>query len=460
MSSHFRQRPIVLLLVLVMAFATVGFAQQTAEIKIVPGPVSGPKFLTKTEQALETVRQGQIMQTEGKQPTFVGEPISLDLVNVDLIDFFRIVSELSGLNVIIDPDVKGTITIHVENVPWDQVFETVLRSHRLQKTIEGNVVRISTQKTLQTEAEDRAKLQVAAFNATELVTMTRRLNYAKAADLEKPIKEQLTRRGQFNFDLRSNTLIIKDVGDQVRVVNALIDTLDLAEPQVEIEARVIEATTTFSRDIGIQFDLVAGNPFRDRVSTAGSVVAPIAIDRDRFGALGIRVGNLIDTFQLDLAISAAEAKGDARILSKPRVSAQNNKEALITQGQRIPIPVTQNFTTTVRFEDAALKLRVTPQITDQGTVLLKLKVENNIPDFSVTVLGIPIILTSESETEVLVANGGTTVIGGIYIEQDRNREDRVPGLGSLPVVGHLFKRSLKQRDTREILFFITPRIKQ
>jgi len=455
MVTHNRKGKVVLAWMLACVLGTLAIAQQNAEVKILPAPTSLPRLHSRTEQALETVRQGQV-QVEG-QTAYLGEPISLDLVSVDVIDFFRIISELSGLNVIIDPDVKGTITIHVESVPWGQVFETVLKSHSLQKTLEGNVVRISTKKTIQAEEEARASLKASSFKAAELVTMTRRLNYAKVLGVEKAMKEQLTLRGQLNIDVRSNTLIIKDVGDQVRVISQLIDTLDMPEPQVEIEARVIEATTNFSRDLGVQFGLTAGNPFRDRVTSSGQVFRGI---EDPAGSLGIRVGNLIDTVQLDLTISAAESRGEARVLSKPRVSAQNNAEAIITQGTRIPIPVTQNFTTTVRFETAALQMRVTPQITDQGTVLLKLKVENNVPDFTVTVLGIPIILSSESETEVLVANGGTTVIGGIYIETDRDRENRVPGLGSLPVVGHLFKNSKKQRDTREILFFITPRIKQ
>ncbi|MBI2822848.1 MAG: type IV pilus secretin PilQ [Acidobacteria bacterium] len=409
----------------------------------------------ESEAATPLQTPGSPAQAPATGP-YTGDPVTLDLVNVELFDFFRIVSELSGLNVIIDPEVKGTITIHVENVPWDQVFETVLKSHGLEKKIEGNVVRVATRERLRSEEELTQRLKRAAFLATDTVTVTRKLNYGKSADVAKALEKQLTERGQINIDERTNTLIISDVAAQMETLLNLAAQLDIPERQVEIEARVIEATTNFSRDLGVQLGFQAGNASRDRLSGSTRIDLPA---QDATSSVGIRVGRLVDTTLLDAVISAAERRGEARILSKPRVSAQNNTEARIIQGSRIPIPVTQNFTTTVRFEEAALKLTVTPQITEQNTILLKLKVENNIPDFTVTVLGIPVILISESETRVLVDNGGTTVIGGIFVESDRNQSNRVPGLGSLPILGNLFKRQLRQRDTREILFFITTRIK-
>ncbi|MBI4456837.1 MAG: secretin and TonB N-terminal domain-containing protein [Acidobacteria bacterium] len=418
---------------------------------LIAAEAPGATLPTSTSQASQLQRP-----TPPPSGTYTGEPITLDLVNVELFDFFRIVSELSGLNVIIDPDVKGTITIHVESVPWDQVFETVLKSHGLEKKIEGNVVRILTKERLRAEEELTQKLKRAAFLATDTVTVTRRLNYAKAADTARALEKQLTERGQINVDERTNTLIISDIASQIDTLSNLASLLDAPERQVEIEARVIEATTNFSRDLGVQLGLQVGNTTRDRNSGSGTVTLPAT---DPTSSVGIKIGKLVDTVRLDAAISAAERRGEARILSKPRVSAQNNAEARIIQGSRIPIPVTQNFTTTVRFEEAALKLTVTPQITDQNTILLKLKVENNVPDFTITVLGIPVILISESETRVLVENGGTTVLGGIFVDSNRDQKNAVPGLSSLPVVGNLFKRQLRQRDTREILFFITTRIR-
>jgi type IV pilus assembly protein PilQ len=235
----------------------------------------------------------------------------------------------------------------------------------------------------------------------------------------------------------------------------MLDTIDVPEHQVEIEARIIEATTNFAREIGAQFGFLIGRD-GDRNQGGFRAFAPV---EDPVGVAAFTTGKLMDVFRLDTVITAAELSGDARILSKPRVSAQNNSEAIITQGERIPIPVQMNFTTTVRFETAALRLTVTPQITEEETIALAIKVENNVPDFSRTVMGIPTILTSEAETHVLVPDGGTTVIGGIFVETDREAEDKVPGLGNIPILGHLFKKTSVERETREILFFLTPKIK-
>ncbi len=392
-------------------------------------------------------------------PSYEGEPISLKLVNASLVDFFRAVSELSGLNVLIDPDVRGSITINVDEVPWDQLFDVVLKSHRLEKSIQGNLVRISTKETLRLEEEAVRDLKRAAFLAADTKTVARRLNYADAKAVFEGLDEDkafLSQRGELVVDERTNTIFVTDVPEQVDRVLDFLTQIDIPESQVEIEARIIEATTSFAREIGANFGFAIGTG-SDRNRGSFRAFAPVD---EPVGTANFTTGTFLDTFRLDAMITAAELRGDARILSKPRVSAQNNAEAIITQGSRIPIPVQINFTTTVRFETAALRLTVTPQITEEDTVALTIKVENNIPDFSRTVLGIPTILTSEAETRVLVESGGTTVIGGIFVETDRNSVDKVPGLGNVPVLGHLFKRTSKERETREILFFLTPKIKK
>ncbi len=384
-----------------------------------------------------------------------GEPISLKLVDVSLVDFFRTISELTELNILIDPDVKGAITINVEQVPWDLLFNTVLKSNGLEKSIDGNLVRISTKKTLQQEELAKEAMKKAAFLAADTSTVTIRLNYAMAKDLAKAVEKQLSERGQIDVDERTNTIILTDISPKVKQLTGLLNSLDVPEQQVEIEARIIEATTTFVRELGSQLGLTIGKS-TDRVQGGLSVLAPV---EEPIGNTAIRVGKMVDTFRLDAMISAAESTGQAKMLSKPRVSAQNNAKAIITQGSKIPIPVQQNFTTTVRFETAALQLVVTPQVTEERTVLLNIQVDYNFPDFTRTVLGIPVILTSESQTLVLVPDGGTTVIGGIFVEIDRNNQDKVPGLGDIPVFGNLFTHSTKTRETREMVFFITPRIK-
>jgi type IV pilus assembly protein PilQ len=391
-----------------------------------------------------------------QETSFEGEPVSLKLVDVSLVDFFRTISELSGLNILIDPDVSGLVTINVEEVPWDQLFEVVLKSHGLRAGIEGSLVRISTRRTLQQEEESEQALKRAAFLAQDTTTVTLNLNYAVGEDILRTLERQLTQRGELTVDSRTNTVIITDVPEGVRKISRLIETLDAPEKQVEIEARIVEATTRFARQLGSELGMQFGK-ITDRVQGGADVSAGIA---QPIGTALLTSGKMLDTVRLDAILTAAEARGEARILSKPRVTAQNNAEAIITQGSKIPIPVQQNFSTSVRFETAALQLTVTPQITEEETVSLNIRVENNVPDFSRTVLGIPTILTSESRTRVLVQDGGTTVIGGIYVEIDRENLNKVPALGDIPVLGHLFKNTTKERETREILFFITPRIRQ
>jgi len=401
------------------------------------------------------------------QGPYTGQPVSLKVVQISVTDFFRTISELSGLNILIDPEVGGSLTLNVEQVPWDQLFDAVLQSQGLAKRIEGNLVRISTQDKLRAEQEINQSLKEATFLAADTLTVTKRLNYATGSEIRGTLEPHLTPRGSMNVDDRTNTLIISDVPYGIDAVTSLIKILDVAEKQVEIEARIIEASTNFSRSLGVQLGFGIGridpakNAFgdvADRVTSQINTITPAS--GQITGIAGLMVGGLVDVFRLDALITAAETDGEARILSKPRVTTQNNTEAIITQGSEIPIPVQQNFTTTVQFQTAALQLTVIPRVTNVGTILLKIHVENNIPDFARTVLGIPAIQTSEATTQVMVQDGGTTVIGGIYVQSESETEDRVPGLGRIPLLGNLFKSNTKSKDTREIIFFITARIQK
>jgi len=400
------------------------------------------------------------------QGPYEGQPVSLKVVQISVTDFFRTISELSGLNILIDPEVGGSLTLNVEQVPWDQLFDAVLQSQGLAKRIEGNLVRISTQDKLRSEQEIQQQLKEATLVAADTLTVTKRLNYATGAQLSGTLEPHLTPRGSMNVDDRTNTLIITDVPFGIDAVTKLIALLDVAEAQVEIEARIIEASTNFSRSLGIQMGIGTGrieerNEFGDTAErVTGSINTITPAGGEITGLVDLMIGGLVDTFRLDAVLSAAETEGEARILSKPRVTVQNNTEASIVQGSEIPVPVQQNFTTTVQFQTAALRLTVIPRVTNVGTILLNIQVENNIPDFARTVLGIPAIQTSEATTQVMVKNGGTTVIGGIYVQQESDSESRVPGLGRIPLIGNLFKSHSRSNDTREILFFITARIQE
>ncbi len=388
-------------------------------------------------------------------PDLLRQTVSMRLVDASLVDFFRTVAELSDLNLVIDSDVSGSVTLRVERLALDRVVEMVLKSHSLERTVQDDLIRISRQETLRAEKEREQKLLELEHESQAPATVARSLNYASAEEAAKSLKNQLGEKGRLDVDARSNTVLMTDIPPRVAEMNRLLDRLDVAERQVEIEARIIEATTTFARNLGLQLDLLAGGTGR---RAAGSVRMSTPLGPASRSS-GIAAAPVLDTVRLDALLTAAESDGEVRILSKPRVTALNNVEAIITQGARIPIPVEHDFTTTVRFETAALRLLVTPQITREKTVLLKIKVENNVPDFSRTVQGIPTILTSESQTVVLIPHEGTAVIGGILLDIDRTLEQRVPGLSRIPVLGRLFRRDSQSRETREIIFFITPRIR-
>ena len=391
--------------------------------------------------------------SQGKADT----DVSLRLVGAPLGDFFRIMSEVSGLNMVIDPDVAGTITLHVDGVPWQELFETVLSSYQLARIPSGHLQRIATLKTVHAEqARGRAQRQKQAAEGP-LRTVSYRLNYAAAKGVVEDLSQMkglMSERSTLLANERTNTLLISESENRMAELKGFLQQIDIPEPQVEIEARIVEVTTGFAREIGVAFGVGAGganSPFRGgaRFDTLGAA-------QTLTGAFS--AGRLMDTFRLDAILSAGERRGKARVLSRPRISAQSQVEAVITQGSRIPIPAQGNFSASVRFETAALRLTVQPRITRQKTVILKLKLENNFPDFTRTVNGIPTILTSEAETQVLVPDGGTTAIGGILLEVDRNAAEQVPGLGRIPVIGHAFRRNAREKETREILFFLTSRI--
>ena len=383
--------------------------------------------------------------------------ISMRLSRASLSDFFRLLARLSDLNILIDPDVKGTVTLNVTRVGADRILEAVLESHQLVKTEGGELMRIMTHQTARRKEEVDRRGCETKKQAAPRRTLVRQLSYANV----KTLSEQIQKTGSFLSDQatlvvdeRTNTLFVTDLEASLERLQEMLEKVDLPEPQVEIEARIVEVTTGFAREIGTEFGFQVGSPGA-RTRAAGRLQNPGSASN---AVLSFLSGRLIDTLRLDAMLSAGEVEGRARMLSKPRISVQNNEEANITQGSKIPIPVHSNFSTRVRFETAALGLTVKPRITGQKTVLLKLKLENNVPDFTQTVFGIPTILTSEANTVVLVPDGGTAVIGGIRVETDRHSETRVPGLARIPVLRGVFRKTSKQRETREILFFLTLKI--
>ena len=472
-----------------------------------PTPVAPPPVPPSPAPPANPSPSRTVSVGPARPSSYAGQPLTLDLIDISLVDFFRLMSEEGGINVVLDPEIKGNISIKVVKVPWDQIFDAALANNGLDKQVEGNLVRIARKSTLQEEAKQREALKKANLLAADVETRVKRLNYAKAAEMLNTIIDQKTVRGIVVVDERTNSLLMTDLPSTLDKMTALVEKLDVPQPQVEIEARIVSSTRDFARDIGVQFGFVAGNLERVTVggpNTFGTIggTRPSATPKNTyaggnpltgrgasqaqatesggtstgmgsnnagnwnvnlpsltpFGGLGVSVGNIFDTFMLDAAITAGESKGLAKLISQPKVTAQNNSPATITQGLRFPVQIIANNTVTVQFQNAALTLTVTPQITYEGNIVLDLKVENNTPDFSQQVNGIPSIRTSESATRVLVSDGGTTVIGGILMDNETSEVDKVPGLGDLPVIGYLFKRNFTSHSTEEVLFFVTPRI--
>jgi type IV pilus assembly protein PilQ len=371
----------------------------------------------------------------------------------------------------------------LRDVPWDQALDIILKANKLGYSVDGTVVRIAPIQILAQEEEERRKLTDAQALSGELRILTVPLSYAKA-DLLVGIltRSALSARGEVQVDTRTNTLIIRDLADRLQAAAELVATLDRPQPQVEIEARIVQTTREFARAIGVEWGLngrldpALGNTTNLAFPNSGSltgrtggVQGPSGGDTsaDRgvnlglpapTSALGIALGAVNGAVNLDVVLSALESSGRGRLLSTPRVSTQNNIEAEMTQGVQIPIQTVANNTVTVSFKDAALTLRVTPQITASNTIIMRVFLENATADFSRAVNGIPPIDTQRAVTTVLVADGETTVIGGIYVSLEQASNDRVPMLHRIPLLGWLFKRDDISDQSRELLIFITPRI--
>jgi type IV pilus assembly protein PilQ len=461
--------------------------QETSAAKTSPPHASAApanvKTALKERDADTAAKTGDDAKAPAPQPgkAYTGHPISLDFQAADLRAVLRTFAEISGLNIVIDPAVQGSVDVALRDVPWDQALDIILRANKLGYSLDGTIVRVAPLTVLADEEKQRRQLAEQQALAGELRVMTKTLSYATAEQV-KPlvVKSALSQRGTIEVDARSNTLIINDLQSALDKAEALIATLDKAQPQVEIEARIVITNKSFRREIGAKLGLGGemsarlGNPtnlaFPNSVIAGGRTgavqggptsAAANAVNLGVQGAtsaVGLALGAINGAFDLDIALTALEQQGKLAVISTPRVSTQNNVEAEITQGTQIPIQVVANNTVTVTFKDAALKLTVTPQITAAGTVIMKVNLENAQADFGRSVNGIPPIDTQRANTTVLVGDGQTTVIGGIYFSSQEARESRTPVLHKVPLLGWLFKDDLTNNQNNELLIFITPRI--
>ncbi len=449
-------------------------------------PASAPEDAPQAAQAppvppVPSARQLQVPGQIGGVPrAYSGHPVSLDFQGADLRSVLRTFSEISGLNLVIDPAVQGTVDVALRDVPWDQALDNILRSNKLGYMVDGTIVRVAPLSVLASEEEALRKLGEAQALSGELKVMTKTLSYAQALDLEALLKgNALSNRGTTAVDRRTNTIVINDLPPYLAKAEALLNSLDQAEGQVEIEARIVSTSKTFARELGIKWGFLGqatpelgnttGVAFPNRVTAAG-VVNQAITTTPAPNRLGLALGSINGSFNLDAELTALEKDGRVKVLLQPRVVTQNNVKARITRGQEIPYtttvaPVAGGGTgqtviqpmPTVQFKTAALTLEVTPRITPADTILLDVDVDNGSPG-EAQPNGNVAINTQRAQTKVLVQNGATTVIGGIYSSQETRVDSRTPGLGKIPLLGWLFRSESVKDTNEELLIFITPRV--
>ena len=412
---------------------------------------------------------------EGSVPdkVYTGRKVSLDFKDADIKNILRLIAEVSNLNIIAGDDVGGKITMRLVDVPWDQALDVVLQARALGKSQVGNVMRIAPLDTIKKEDQADLEAKRAKEKLEDLVTELIPVNYATGSEIVPQIKSVLSERGDIKVDARTNTLLVKDIAKNVASAKSLVKSLDSRTPQVLIEARIVQANLTFQRELGVSWGMVISGgvghgtgSVSGGVNAAQKIVDLPAVARSgagtSVGTAGVIEGVLRGIGGLDLldiAISAHENKGDVKIISSPKIATLDNKEASIEQGLRIPyLKLTEDGTVTTDFIDANLKLTVTPHVTGDGTISMKVKAKKDAPDPVITVQGVPSIDKKEAITEVLVNDNGVVVIAGIYEISKTNGDEGIPLFGKIPLLGWLFKREAREDQRKDLLIFISPKI--
>jgi type IV pilus assembly protein PilQ len=402
----------------------------------------------------------------GGPRVFTGEPISLNLKDADLKDVLRTFAELTGLNMAIDPGVGGSVTVDFQDVPWDQALDIILRQNSLTFTIEGNVMRIGTVDRLAAETAAQRRLAEEERLNVPLTTLSFKLSYARAGEVQGLLRDLASPRARIIVDSRTNQIIISEIPAYLQTMQNLITTIDIPTRQVMIEARIVETSRTFLQQWGFTWGF--GGDLDPAIGTGTGLVFPNRINFTG-GPFNFAAGNnvlsfhffdVLGAFDLDFALSAAEAQGYTKVVSAPRVTTQDNTAAQIQSGFQIPYQTRINFTTTVQYLDATLQLQVTPQITEAGTVIMDIQVQKNQPATGLAIegaAGTP-LTTRSAKTKLMVRDGGTAVIAGIFQTTDNSNISRMPFVHNIPIIGALFRSHNINTSHDELLIFITPRI--
>ncbi len=419
---------------------------------------------------------------------YVGEKLSLNFQNIDVRAVLQLIADFTGLNLVTSDTVQGNITLRLKNVPWDQAMDIILKTKGLSKRQTGNVILVAPTE----EIAAREKLELESQKQIEELAPLRseyiQVNYAKSSELAELLKSEdnslLSIRGNVTIDERTNTLLVQDTADKLTQIRRLISTLDIPVRQVLIESRVVVANDDFSKDLGVRFGINknSSNTAQNGTVISGSLTGATdqildrdtLVQRDRLSvnlpasptdataaSIALAIAKLPFGNLLELELSALQQEGRGEVISNPRVITANQKEAYIEQGTEIPfLTASANGSTTITFKKAVLSLRVTPQITPDDRVIMDLTVTQDTIGRFINLLGssVPSIDTQEVTTQVLVDNGETVVLGGVYRRETRDETQRVPFFGDLPYVGFLFKQSVNVNEKQELLIFVTPKI--
>jgi len=401
---------------------------------------------------------------------YLGQKISLDLQEVDIRNVLRLLADVTAKNIVVEPNVKGKVTLKVDNVPWDQVLELILKINDLDSVMEGNVIRIATAAKIKAELDRRREeveaqkeLMAAARDLGEITTEYLQVNYADVGDISAQIQNIKSEKGSISVDNRTNLIIYSDFPKRIEVAKEILARLDRATQQVMIESRIVSANTNFSRNLGISWNAAyTANSLANRLGGAPEFDFAVAAPTSAIGTFGIDFARTIgvnNLFELDMQLDALEQAGEGRVISSPRIFTLDHVQAMIQQGDQIPYPQrTEEGTISTAFAPATLSLTVTPHITPDGKVRMEVLAKKDEADFSRTVQDVPAIRTQEAQTELLVNDGDTIVIGGIVIQDTSWSEDRVPFLWRIPILGWLFKNRQLVEEKTELLIFLSPTI--
>jgi type IV pilus assembly protein PilQ len=428
---------------------------------------------------------GYALSGAPQRKEYTGRRITLDFHDIEIRNLLRLIADVSKKNVVVADGVTGKVTVSLRNVPWDQALDIILKAKGLDKEEIGNVIRVAPFDVIAKEQQARADAAKARAPLIPLKVRIIPVNFAAASAIQPQVKDVLSERGTVTIDERTNVLIVKDTQEALARAEGLVRNLDTETPQVLIESRIVEASTNFNQAIGVQwggnanFAPAFGNPlpigFPNILGAGGAagqdpnqgtaskpnyaVNLPAAIGQGSGGGIGFTFGSAGGAFNLNLRLTALENTGVAKTISAPKVATIDNKEATISQGISIPFSQVSASGVNTTFVEALLELSVTPHVTADGSILMKIKATNNQPNPQLTgANGQPSISKRQAATSVLVKDGDTTVIGGIYTRQVSNNEAEVPWLGKIPVLGFFFRSKSETDNHTELLIFITPRI--